>query len=517
MVFSDFSIRFTALFLVLACGLTTGSLQAQRVLGERPVKERIERDVKHAMQSVTTRECYDHISWLADDLREGRLSGTSGALDSADYIQKEFKNLGLLPGGVDGDWYQSFIIPGRTGARGPLSSGNRLRFKVSENATRSVPLSFSEEFLPHPFSPDADLEAECSFLLFSGQPADQVTRDPLAGRLAVMPVDSVMNDADLREACKEVQARGGLGILLIGEGASPLDNEEWPPSTGQAGESLPIPVVRVFGSGPLKLWKISGRPERSWKFQSDADGPLLMGRPLVDLEVRRQGRDLSQGRNVIAKFLGSDPSLRSEYIVIGAHYDHVGRTGMDGSQGEIHNGADDNATGVAALLEIAEAYSLARLRPKRSLIFIAFDAEELGLHGSGAFVASSGFDPSTLHGMINLDMIGRNDVKTVKVGRRTSDQVLGSIIEKSASILKLNIDEEGMEPLLGRSDQAPFLRAGIPSVFFFGGFHDDYHKPTDDIELVKVEKVCNVTRLAFLTSWFLANDTESQPREASGQ
>ncbi len=514
---ADFPIRrccigllFSAVFL-----LVTHGVYAQRAVGERAVKLRIDPEVKHATQSVTGRECIDHISWLASDLRGGRLSGTIGAVDSARYVERYFKNQALLPGGADGEWRQEFVIPGRTGQRGPLATSNILRFRVSEEALRSVNLIYGEEFLPHPDSPDAEMSSECAFSLLGLKAVDKRSRDPFEGRIVVMPRAEPLTDPALMELTQELLQRKAVGLILIGPGVEPGNSESDDDWAREPRDLLPIPVVRVFGTGCDKLWKISGRPERSWIFQATDDGPLLMGRPLVALEVRRKGRDLSLGSNVVARFMGSDPQLRSEFVVIGAHYDHVGRGLVEGLSrgggGEIHNGADDNATGVAALLEIAEAYSLARLRPKRSLLFIAFDAEELGLHGSSAFVASSGYEHSRIHGMINLDMIGRNAIQTVMVGKRSSDVALGNHIYLGADVLGLKVDETGMEAFLDRSDQAPFLRAGIPSVFFFGGLHDDYHMPADDVEGILPEKVSNVARLAFLTSWFLANEDDPSP------
>ncbi|MDE0959773.1 MAG: M20/M25/M40 family metallo-hydrolase, partial [Planctomycetota bacterium] len=291
-------------------------------------------------------------------------------------------------------------------------------------------------------------------------------------------------------------------------------SEVWPPADSQ--QLFVLPVIRIHGAGIDKMWKISGRPLSSWMRQSSEEGAVVMGRPHLVLEVRRDGRDLSLGRNVVGRMPGTDPDLRDEYIVIGAHYDHVGRgvspgLSRGGTVGEIHNGADDNASGVAALLEVAEAYALNRLKTRRTLLFVAFDAEELGLHGSNAFVADGGYDAGSIAGMVNMDMISRNQERVVKVGRRASDESLGQIIYEMAKLLELQIDETGMDSVLQRSDQAPFLQQGIPSVFFFGGFHEDYHTPSDDVEDVIPAKLQNVARLAFLTSWGLAQAQDADP------
>lgn len=504
--------RFLTILVLLATVLPSAVAEGQgrSSSSRKSPRERISPEVKHAARSITGRECLEHVVWLADDLREGRLAGSRGSRDSADYIQKSFEMNGLLPGGDDGTWFQNFSIPGRTGIRGTLEKSNRVRFQVSENAIGMQSLEYGTEFLPHPRSPDADLSAMCAYLLEPLQTPAQLERDPIKQHIAVMPGDESVSEEVLAATCTDIANRGGVALFLVGEAYRAGPSEVWPPADVQ--ELLPIPVVRVYGAGIQKLWKISGRPARSWKRQSTDDGAVRMGRPHVTLEVSRAGRDLSLGRNVIGRLLGTDPQLRAEYVVIGAHYDHLGNGLMsgrypEGSKGEIHNGADDNASGVAGLLELVEAYALNRLRPKRTLIFVAFDAEEMGLHGSNAFVAQGGYPIESIRGMVNLDMIARNDPRVVKVGRRASDESLGEIIQMMARALKLTIDETGMESFLDRSDQAPFLRAGIPAVFFFGGLHDDYHTANDDVKYVSPVKMENIGRLAFLTAWGLLQQT----------
>ncbi|MGE4618481.1 MAG: M20/M25/M40 family metallo-hydrolase [Planctomycetota bacterium] len=504
-----------ALLLLLWIVFPTSIAEAQRS-GRGFQKDRVSAEVKHAFRSITGRECLEHVTWLADDLREGRLAGSRGSRDSADYIKSIFKQNGLLPGGEEGGWFQNFVIPGRSGFHGPLEAANRVRFFVSENALNETTLEFGTEFLPHPRSLNGDFSAECAYFYEPLQTPDQLERDPVKGNIVVLPVVEPLSAETLDATCADIVKRGGVALFLV-ENSLPQESAEvWPPAEAQ--DLLPIPVVRLRGKGVEKLWQISGRPAISWERQSRNDGALRMGRPFVRLEVSREGRDLSQGRNVVGRLLGSDSVLRDEYVIIGAHYDHVGRGKVPGlsrgGQGEIHNGADDNASGVSAMLEIAEAYALNRLRPKRTLIFVAFDAEEMGLHGSNVFVAESGYPIESMVGMINLDMIARNEPRVVKVVRRSSDEDLGRIIQKMAKVLDLTPDETGMESFINRSDQAAFLRAGIPSVFFFGGLHDDYHTSSDEIEDVNPAKMENVGRLAFLTAWDLLQQT-SEPDGSS--
>ena len=512
---------FVVWFIVLIL-LSTPLVEAQGIspASRRDRNARLSPEVKHAARSITGREALEHVRWLADDLRDGRLAGTVGGHDSGEYIADRLEEFGILPGGDDGSWFHNFSIPGRDGIHGPVDRGNRLRLLVSDRATREETLQFQSEFLPHPRSPDAVIENSCAFMLEPMQFIEEKERDPIEGKVVVLPVEEPLSDEILEATCEEIARRKGIALLLVGEACRPEPSEVWPPADAQ--ELLPIPVARVHGTGVKKIWKISGRPLQSWKRQSRDDGSLMMNRPFVSLEIRRDGRDHSLGRNVVGRVLGVDPELRDEFIVIGAHYDHVGRglgSGLSrGDGGEIHNGADDNASGVSALLEVAEAYSLNRLRTRRSILFVAFDAEELGLHGSTAFVSDGGYSPAKIAGMVNMDMISRNDLRTVKVGRRAKDEQLGKIIYDMARVLELEIDETGMDAVLNRSDQAPFLREDIPSVFYFGGFHDDYHKPEDDIDRVNPAKIQNVGRLAFLTSWGLSqmNRAAKESSETDG-
>ena len=196
------------LFLIL---FTSLPLSAQRPLGERAVKSKIDHEVKHASQSVTGRECRDHVAWLADDARGGRLAGTLGAIDSANYIERFFMNQSLKPGGLNGEWRQSFIIPGRTGQRGPLETSNLLRLKVSEEALRSVDLKYASEFLPHADSPDSVLSGDCVFTFGELVASDPRGKDPLKDRIVVFPVPEALSRKDLGDFCQQIAAAGAPG------------------------------------------------------------------------------------------------------------------------------------------------------------------------------------------------------------------------------------------------------------------------------------------------------------------
>jgi hypothetical protein len=217
-------------------------------------------------------------------------------------------------------------------------------------------------------------------------------------------------------------------------------------------------------------------------------------------------------QNVIGFLEGTDPVLKDEFIVIGAHYDHIGLgyygTIDKNNIGQIHNGADDNASGTSGLLELAEAFS--NSPPKRSVLFIAFAAEENGLLGSRYYVyRHSALPLEKTVAMINLDMIGRNEQELLWVGGAFQGRDIINTVKDANK-------ELGFELLYNvglyskASDQAYFFKKKIPAVFFFTGIHDDYHSPTDDVDKIEFDKAERVTKLAYLTGWILCNQ-ENNP------
>lgn len=212
-------------------------------------------------------------------------------------------------------------------------------------------------------------------------------------------------------------------------------------------------------------------------------------------------------QNVIGFLEGSDPELKNEYVVIGAHMDHVGfgeYGAMDKNNiGQIHNGADDNASGTSAIIEMAKAFS--KVKPKRSIVFIAFNAEEMGLLGARYYVYHQPVKPiENTIAMLNFDMVGRNEPELLWVGGAFFGEDLIKIAETANSHTGFEL-LYNMGLLSGASDHAYFLRKKIPALFFFSGMHDDYHTPSDDIDKIDFDKLKRVTQLGYLTGWIVAN------------
>jgi len=315
--------------------------------------------------------------------------------------------------------------------------------------------------------------------------------------------------------------KGALAVLVV---KNPLENlppfpvyfEGYAKSFAGSDYSLPglktksaIPLVyadekvvdELFSESGKKLFKTLKEIDKTLKSAS-----FLIENKALTINLAYEN-NLIPTQNVVGYIEGSDPVLKNEYVVIGAHMDHVG-LGYFGAMskndaGKIHNGADDNASGTAGVIELAEA--LSKVKPKRSIIFVAFNAEEYGLLGSRYYAYQNPFkEISKTVAMLNLDMLGRNEDNLLWLGGIFYGDDMKGVIEEANK-------EVGMELLYNvglltfGSDQGPFIRMKIPAVFFFAGMHDDYHTPQDDIEKINFDKANNIVKLAYLSAWSVAN------------
>jgi Zn-dependent M28 family amino/carboxypeptidase len=250
-------------------------------------------------------------------------------------------------------------------------------------------------------------------------------------------------------------------------------------------------------------------------------------------------RHVTADRNVLGLIEGSDPAVKDEWIIVCAHYDHVGVN----AGGEVYNGADDDGSGTVALFEIAEAYALAAQngqKPRRSILFAAWDAEEAGLLGAWAYTESPPTPLAKTVAVLNMDMIGRNQEVPESGGRRfrgldpqtaesnenavnvvgnTYSAELYAEVEKANQVIRLELEtgyDNNATNILRRSDQWPFLQRGAPAVLIWTGFHPDYHRVTDDPERINYEKMEKIVRLVHQLSWNLAQQ-DGRPKMNAGR
>ncbi len=208
-------------------------------------------------------------------------------------------------------------------------------------------------------------------------------------------------------------------------------------------------------------------------------------------------------RNILGLIRGSDPELQNQVILIGAHYDHVGygnRRNSFGPTGYIHNGADDNASGTAALMELVQAFASLPEPPRRTVVFAAWDGEEMGLLGSKHWTAHPSITLESIKLVINLDMVGRLRERRLEVlGARTS-WGLRQLVSRQNAESQVNLDLDFIWDIKENSDHHSFFAQGIPILMFHTGLHDDYHRPRDDAEKINSDGIQLVAQLAFFVA-----------------
>ncbi len=299
------------------------------------------------------------------------------------------------------------------------------------------------------------------------------TRDPVSGS----PEDA----ESAAETITEADFRGRMGVLahdsMRGRATPSPELEE--AARWIAGEFAAMGLEPGGGGGEF-VHRYAFRPRRAGGDAPPIDAP-----------------------NVAAMLTGSDPELRNQYVVFSAHMDHVGVGQPDASGDSIYNGADDDASGTVAVIEIAEAFATLAEPPPRSMVFLLVSGEERGLHGSRAY-ADSPPEPVASGRMVanlNMDMVGRNWPDTiVAIGKEHSD--LGATLERvNAAHPELGMtaidDLWPEENFYFRSDHFNFARNGVPVLFFFNGTHEDYHRPSDEPELIDNDKAARLARLVF--------------------
>lgn len=445
------------------------------------------------------------VAWLSDDAREGRGVDTRGLAAAADHIAREFEAAGFEPGGTDGDWLQRFemtvgieVADAHLGAA-DLSFERGEDFEAlltSESGAATGRLVFagygiSAKKLGFDEYTDLDVEGAVVLLLEDRPRGDD---SPLSGRGGV---------GFLRRAHKIANARRrGAAAVLIAPSERETEALPSPPGMGANPMLRPagILTLAVSRATAAKLVDANGGPSLDER-QDEIDrvgrpaSSVLAGEVSVSVEIAREQGDVF---NVIGLRRGADPALARQAVVIGAHYDHLGR-GEFGSlapsrRGEIHNGADDNASGTAGLLELARAFGR-EPPPPRTLVLAAFTAEESGLRGSAEYVRDPVVPMSDTVAMLNLDMVGRlRDGGLTVFGADTSPGFT-RLVRAAASELdtKPVFHGGGYAP----SDQTSFYAKNIPVLLFFTGSHSEYHTPDDEFERVDTDGVASVAGVVY--------------------
>ena len=444
------------------------------------------------------------VSYLASDALEGRRTGTPGANDAARYIAREFSRLGLRPANANANgarYLQKF--PYVAGVE--LGKGNIFTFAPYPR-TNDTSLQPSVDWLPLGFSTSAKVEGSIVFAGF-GITAAELNYDDYSGlnatgKLAIAlqgtpdgdnPHSQFARFAEVPFKAIAARNAGAKALVLVSTDITFTNDRLTKLNYDNAGGDAGIPVVVISRQAADKLLALSNTSleqlEQSATAKTPGTNRALTGEVTLATDIVRNE---VPAYNVIGVLEGSDPVLKNESIVIGAHYDHLGRGG-EGSlaprSGEIHHGADDNASGTAGMLELARLFSAQRPRPKRTLVFIGFSGEEEGLLGSNYYVNHPLIPLANTVGMINMDMIGRMKDRKLVIGGVGTAKEWREVIGQGSFELTLN--EDGYGP----SDHSMFYSKQVPVLFFWTGTHNDYHKPSDTFDKINYNDEARILSL----------------------
>ena len=425
---------------------------------------------------ITLTNLEAHIRYLSDDKLEGRRTGSPGEKLAGDYISIAFSKAGLEPKGDNNGWLQAFEVN-----EGRLVSPDSY-FSVNDRE-----LLLNKEYFPLSLSAVGSAAGSPAIALQeSGEPWFMDLKDILEASQGNPHFDL---EGAIRAKAKEYSKKGATALIVYNTSKT-ADNLSYDR------KDRPAPAV-------IPVLYITREVKR--KYLKDESASLDVKLKIGFTEKKRTGHNV----------LGYLDNGASNTVVIGAHYDHLGY-GEDsnslyrGGERQIHNGADDNASGVAATIELARLLKESRSK-SNNYLFIAFSGEELGLFGSKYFVEHPTIDLKKVNYMINLDMVGRlrDSTHALTIGGYGTSPAWGEACNNAGDkkYFMLKYDSSGVGP----SDHTSFYRKGIPVLFFFTGIHADYHTPTDDydkinfvgeLQVVKyvyevVEKVNNKGRIAF--------------------
>ena len=445
-----------------------------------------------------------HIKFLASDKLKGRGTGTPELDQAAEYVAREFKAAGLKP--VNSSYFQKFPVT----TQAKLGGKNRLSLTLQGKKTV---LKFNEEFVPLNMSSSGDFSGGVVFVGY-GISAPEYNYDDyagldVAGKVVVMlrrePQETddkatfngrvYTRHAQFDSKTTNAKLHGAKAAIILTDVLSSGygEIEKFAKNAGPANAG--IPAIMVKGEVGEKLLEAAGLKLRGIHEGIDKDmKPRSQDLRNVSIALRADvSREVRQVRNVV----GYLPGESSEFLVIGAHYDHLG-LGQQFSMapnmaGKPHYGADDNASGTAGVIELAKRFG-AMANRKRGILFMAFAGEELGLLGSSFFVNNPQLPLARAVTMINMDMIGRVKDGRVFVGGSGTGSSLKAVLDGTQSHgLKFDTSETAG---YGSSDHTSFTTKQVPVLFFFSGLHADYHKPSDTWD--KINAVDAVRLLAYV-------------------
>ena len=435
------------------------------------------------------------VRWLADPGREGRGVETAGLAAAGAYLEKRYAALGLAPGGEAGGYRQSFQVT--TG----VSIEPATALKLGAGALAP------DAFVPMGYSATGEVKADV-VLAGYGIRAEELGFDDykkvdVKGKIALVRRfvpevgkfegrDAQRRFGDIRYKAWTAKEKGAKGLIVVDAPERPKDApKDWKApdesalptanDVGYADAGIPIVVVKRAAAGPVLEKLTKGQPVRAE----------------IKVAITPSKREAF---NVVARLAaGASPDRRLPgVVVVGAHYDHLGMGGHDSLSPEKHEphvGADDNASGTAALLEVARSLSQRKSELRRDIVFASFSGEEMGVLGSTHFTRSApgGLKVDDIVAMINMDMVGRLRENRVAVLGSDSADEWKALVEVACAASRVDCAPSGDG--FGPSDQTPFYAARVPVVHFFTGSHSDYHKPSDTADKINAAGAAQIAHV----------------------
>ncbi|MDX1933874.1 MAG: M20/M25/M40 family metallo-hydrolase [Capsulimonadales bacterium] len=481
----------------------------------------------------------ENLTYIASDELRGRDTPSPGLDMAAKFIAERVKSWGLKPMGGDGTYFQKIVlqgarmVPERSGGslgNEPLKYGDDFLARTPGGGTGSLVYVSHGYVIPsRGIDPYKGIDVRGKFLVVTGNsPADVPFQD----------LRRMERGKDYQDVRLVAEKSGAAGILSLPSSETP---DAWAGFRSGwerfGGQLTPVGSqnTRTPSGGPLSVIPSPMLVEKLFAGEKVEGAVLMRSKPTESFElsagktltlnvVRQQEEATTQ--NVVALVDGSDPALRNEYVVIGAHYDHIGVGRPDGRGDAIYNGADDDGSGTVAMLAMAEAFGRSKVKPRRSILFVWHCGEEKGLWGSDYFTSRPTVPLTSIITQLNIDMIGRSRPEgdaeprnadlsgpneVYMIGSKRMSTELGELAEQvNARYLNLTYNYRYDDPadpnrFFFRSDHYNYARRGVPIIFWFDGTHVDYHRPSDEVARIDFAKLMKITRTIFMTGVELAN------------
>lgn len=481
------------------------ALAAAQYPGPTPPPDRY----KDGFESIVSADARTWLAYLAGPECEGRGSGQPGYQKAAEFMAARYKEFGLKPLGDNGTYFQNIPF-----------SRSRVEDAACKLTAGGTVLKGGKDFSFAGLSADADAKGALLFVRADSAAAKLADPAILEGKIVILSAENT--GTDLR---RQLSQGSPAAVLTIAESVSA---SRWSVRRGAGRPGRGGSSVRgtISQAAARRLAEGVGI-DPAFLDASSGDAASVRAAGNASLEAKVQSEEVMVP-NVVGLLEGSDADLRAQHVGLGSHLDHLGN-----QDGTIYYGADDDGSGSTALLQVIKAFSVNPVKPRRSIVFMAFCGEEMGLIGSRYYAENPKLPLEDMVCELQMDMVGRNsdgpqngdrnrvdkaaeNVDTIRLvgSKRISMQLHNLIMEANLHVgFRFKYDAEDVYT---RSDHYSFASKGVPIAFTFSGFHADYHRPTDTIEKINYDKIANTARLFYLTAFEAANLDQRVAKDGGG-